>query len=406
MKQLRMAASVLLSATLVHAEDFNLKYFGDGPIALHTTLTFEGKGERIVAKAKNDSGAPILHAKICIAAAPIKKGCLFEFWNNTLWAPGEELSWNLMTQVKTPDLAHDAMIEEFEGPKRPETVSAAPANSTAPAGPASAKTAAEPQGSAAALPPPPSPAISYSVANLSHGPTIPIQDGTPIRMRLAQNLSSATAQIGDSVSFEVLDDVTVGNALLISGGAIALATVTASQEKRSMGRAGRLDVTLDYVRAVSGEKIRLRGVQDTKGGGHTGAMTGAMVATAVVFWPAAPLFLFMKGKDVTIPKGHEVTVFVDGDQHVAALAPTTAPTRSEIEANDKPAPRPMNVGKPMTNEDVLTLKDAGFGDDFIISKIKTSNAGYSLDTPDLVKLKQAGLSEAVIGAMVQAGAAK
>lgn len=39
-------------------------------------------------------------------------------------------------------------------------------------------------------------------------------------------------------------------------------------------------------------------------------MTGAMVATAVVFWPAAPLFPLMKGKDVKIPKGHEVSVCV------------------------------------------------------------------------------------------------
>jgi hypothetical protein len=121
-----------------------------------------------------------------------------------------------------------------------------------------------------------------------------------------------------------------------------------------MGRAGRLDVSLDYVRSVFGEKIRLRGVQNTKAGGHVGAMTGAMVATAVVFWPAAPLFLFMKGKDVKIPQGHEVTVYVNGDQQVQGLgAPAVV-----SETNEKAAPRPTNTGKPMTNEDVLTLKAA------------------------------------------------
>ena len=42
-------------------------------------------------------------------------------------------------------------------------------------------------------------------------------------------------------------------------------------------------------------------------------MTGAMVATGIVFFPAAPLFLLMHGKDITIPKGTEIAAFVSGD---------------------------------------------------------------------------------------------
>ena len=56
-----------------------------------------------------------------------------------------------------------------------------------------------------------------------------------------------------------------------------------------------------------------RAVKEGKGGGHTGAMTGAIVATAIVFFPAAPFFLFMHGKDITIPKGTEITAYVEGN---------------------------------------------------------------------------------------------
>jgi hypothetical protein len=42
-------------------------------------------------------------------------------------------------------------------------------------------------------------------------------------------------------------------------------------------------------------------------------MTGAMIGTAIVFFPAAPLFLFMHGKDITIPKGTEITAYINGD---------------------------------------------------------------------------------------------
>jgi len=52
-------------------------------------------------------------------------------------------------------------------------------------------------------------------------------------------------------------------------------------------------------------------------------MTGAMVATSIVFFPAAPLFLFIHGKPVEIPKGTVVTAFVEGDMHLdmAKMAP-------------------------------------------------------------------------------------
>ena len=38
-----------------------------------------------------------------------------------------------------------------------------------------------------------------------------------------------------------------------------------------------------------------------------------MVATSLVFFPAAPFFLFMHGKDITIPKGTEITAYIAGD---------------------------------------------------------------------------------------------
>ncbi|MCC6486015.1 MAG: hypothetical protein IT364_00815 [Candidatus Hydrogenedentes bacterium] len=145
--------------------------------------------------------------------------------------------------------------------------------------------------------------------------TEPVQlpDGTPLKLRLTRNLSSADAKTGETVDFEVLEEVKVDDILVIARGASAMATVTEAQPKRRMGRGGKLNVNIDYVRLLSGEKAALRAIRETKGGGHTGAMTGGMVATAIVFFPAAPLFLFMHGKDITIPKGTEVTAYINGD---------------------------------------------------------------------------------------------
>ncbi|RSL15144.1 PEGA domain-containing protein [Edaphobacter aggregans] len=172
------------------------------------------------------------------------------------------------------------------------------------------------------------PAVAPVAAPVVSGPPPPntLQDGTAIKLRLAENLTSATAKAGQQVSFEVLEEVDVEGVPVIAKGAQALATVTTAEAKKSMGRGGKLDVNIDSVRLIDGEKAALSATQNAKGGGHTGAMTAGMVGTAIVFFPAAPLLLFIHGKDITIPKGTEVTAFVSGDMKLdmAKFAPAAA----------------------------------------------------------------------------------
>jgi hypothetical protein len=140
-----------------------------------------------------------------------------------------------------------------------------------------------------------------------------LEDGTPIKLRLTRNLSSGSDKKGDTVDFEVTEDMSVDGIVVIPRGSIAWATITEAQPKKRMGRGGKLDVNIDSVRLKDGERVPLRAVKENKGGGHVGAMTGAMVATGIVFFPAAPLFLFMHGKDINIPKGTEITAYVMGN---------------------------------------------------------------------------------------------
>jgi hypothetical protein len=140
-----------------------------------------------------------------------------------------------------------------------------------------------------------------------------LEDSTPVKLRINRNVSSADAQVNETVDFEVLEEVKVHDVCVIPRGATAWGTVTEAQPKRRMGRGGKLDINIDNVRLASGEKVALRAVKDMKGGGHQGAMTGAIVATSIVFFPAAPLFLLVHGKDITIPKGTEITAYINGD---------------------------------------------------------------------------------------------
>src|SRR6266404_7207157 len=140
-----------------------------------------------------------------------------------------------------------------------------------------------------------------------------LEDGTPVKLRIAQTVSSADARVDDKVEFEVLEEVRVSDILVIPKGGIAWGTVTEAQPKRRMARGGKLEIVMDSVRLVDGQKAALRAVKNAKGGGHTGAMTAGIVATGLLFWPAAPFFLFMHGKDITIPKGTEIAAYIAGD---------------------------------------------------------------------------------------------
>lgn len=168
-------------------------------------------------------------------------------------------------------------------------------------------------------------------------PTFGILDGTPIRLRIARTVSSKDAKSGETVDFEILDQFKVGETIVVSKDAVAIGTVTRAKPSSRMGRGGKLDITIDYLRLSSGEKVQLRSIKENKGRNYTGTMTGAMVAAGILFFPAAPLFLFIKGKNITVPKGTEVTAYVNGDTPLDAskfgiTQPQTVPVSTDSAA--------------------------------------------------------------------------
>jgi hypothetical protein len=158
-------------------------------------------------------------------------------------------------------------------------------------------------------------------------------------MRINRTISSADAHTGDTVDFEVLEDISLNGTPVIAKGGLAFATVTEAQSKRRMARGGKLDINIDYVKLLSSEKAALRAVKNMNGGGHTGAMVGGMVATSIVFFPAAPFFLFMHGKDISIPKGTEITAYVNGDMKldIAKFQQNSASQPSASDASNSAA---------------------------------------------------------------------
>lgn len=159
----------------------------------------------------------------------------------------------------------------------------------------------------------PNPPVTQSQETATSSPkpalAFGLEDGTPIKLRITRTVSSEDAKVGDIIDFEVLEEVKSHDVLIVPRGGIAWATVTEAEAKRRMGRAGKLNINIDNLKLSDGEKVPLRAVKEVKGGSHVGAMTGAIVATSIVFFPAAPLFSFDERERYYDPQG-------DGDHRI------------------------------------------------------------------------------------------
>jgi hypothetical protein len=213
-------------------------------------------------------------------------------------------------------------------------------------------------------------------------PKTTLEDGTPVKLRISQTVSSANAHLNDRVEFEVLEDIKVADTVIIPKGGIAWGTVTEAQPKRWAGRGGKLEIVMDSVRLSDGEKASLRATKEVKGGGHKGAMTVGIVASGLLFFPIAPLFLFIHGKDISVPKGTEVPTFINGNfaldmakfkpaAPVQSLSETQASNNSDVAVTSIPAGADIELdgafvgNTPSTitviaGEHTITLKKSGF----------------------------------------------
>ncbi len=151
---------------------------------------------------------------------------------------------------------------------------------------------------------------------------VTIPEGTRVRVRLDQSISSATAEKGQTVEFSTTDPVMVGGVVAIPEGALATGTITQSRPKQHMGRAGKLDFSIDRVKAADNAWVPLRYTLNRESGDSHAVRTGVITAgVAALFWPAAPVFLLMKGKDVTVNKDVVFDVFTDSNHPIEQAAP-------------------------------------------------------------------------------------
>jgi hypothetical protein len=132
-----------------------------------------------------------------------------------------------------------------------------------------------------------------------------LREGDDVDLQFAQDLSSKTSSEGDPVELTLADDLKVGNVVVAKAGAKAFGEVTKAEKSGMMGKAGELNLRLNYLK-VGDTKIKLRGTKGKEGESGT---TSAVVLT-VLF---GPIGLIKHGKNVEIKKGQALHAYIGDD---------------------------------------------------------------------------------------------
>jgi hypothetical protein len=122
-----------------------------------------------------------------------------------------------------------------------------------------------------------------------------LKEGADVNLKFSQDLSSKTATEDDPVNLVLDQDLKIGDIVIAKAGAKAVGTITHAKKAGMMGKAGELNMRLQYL-IVGDTRLKLRGTKGKEGQGKE----GTAVALTVLF---GPIGLIKHGKNVDIKEG-------------------------------------------------------------------------------------------------------
>jgi hypothetical protein len=137
-----------------------------------------------------------------------------------------------------------------------------------------------------------------------------LKDGSDVHLKFAESVSSKTATEGDTINLLLDEDLKVGSVVVAKAGSKAVGTVTHAKKAGMMGKAGELNMRLEYLK-VGDDRVKIRGSKSKEGEGKE----GTAVALTVLF---GPLGLIKHGKNVDVKEGTPLTAFLDQDYTIPA----------------------------------------------------------------------------------------
>ncbi len=155
-----------------------------------------------------------------------------------------------------------------------------------------------------------------AVPNPANSQQMVLRQGTAVRFRTENTLSSKTTKEGERFELRSTDPVYVGSLLVIPSGSRAVGEVTRVVKKGGFGKSGKMDTRILFV-VLGDQHISMSGKANDQGASGT----AGTVAAAVLFWPVMP---FVSGHSAEFPVGTIMTAYVENDLPVVGSAAPAA----------------------------------------------------------------------------------
>lgn len=173
-----------------------------------------------------------------------------------------------------------------------------------------------------AAPPAPIVATAVPAAPVAQA-TLPANTEIMLRMNEELTTRGGKVEVGHSFRMSVVDDVRIGNFVVIPRGTPAMGEVVWKTGKGAFGKSGKMEIELRHI-DLNGRRIPVSGRYRQEGEGNTVATVAAVVAVGV-------FGAFVTGKSATIPQGRELKAFTVEALPVAfPVAPAAVPAAAPV----------------------------------------------------------------------------
>ena len=152
-----------------------------------------------------------------------------------------------------------------------------------------------------------------------NGKEVTLPAGTPITAEAGQTYRSGALSAGQSITIRVKYNVVVKKQTLISAGSLGTATITNIRKRGIFGRPGRMDLQIESVQAVDGQRVVLSGIPVTVEGKSNATL--AWILSGVLFFTTfigGAIGFLIKGKEAEFVSGTQLNGSVAADTDVEA----------------------------------------------------------------------------------------